>query len=117
MLAVAVVVVAGIAALATFAHHESSQPVSVRYSVTGSAHNVDVTYSTWDNQVITAARQTGVVLPWQKVVTTTGFSKGGALTVTLGSSGGTATCSVAVQGKTYTATATGPFASAQCRGF
>jgi dienelactone hydrolase len=115
----AVVVVGGIVALAVAAHHEATKPVTVRYRVTGNAHGVSIAYSTWDNQTISTARATASALPWSKQVTTTGFVRGGALTVKLGASGGTATCSATVDtnGRTYTATATGPFATAQCRGF
>lgn len=114
----AVLVVGAIVGLAVAAHHEATQPVTVRYSVTGTARSVGIAYSTFDNQTISTTKVTAPTLPWTKQLTTTGYTRGGALTVTLGASGGTATCSAtAGNGRTYTATATGPFASAQCRGF
>jgi len=117
--ALAVLIVGGIVALAVAAHHQATQPVTVRYSVTGNAHSVGIAYSTWDNQTISTTKVTAPALPWARQLTTTGFVRGGSLTVTLGASGGTATCSVTTSenNKTYTATATGPFASAQCLGF
>lgn len=114
----AVAIVGALVALAVSANHEATKAVTVRYAVTGSAHSVGIVYSTWDNQVISTTKVTAGALPWSKELTTKGFAKGGALTVTLGASGGTATCSVVVDnGRTYTATATGPHGAAQCRGF
>ncbi|SEO13563.1 hypothetical protein SAMN05216267_101856 [Actinacidiphila rubida] len=113
----ALLIVGAITALAVSANHQATQSVTVRYSVTGTAHSVGIAYSTYDNQVISQTKVTAATLPWNKVITTDGFTHGGALTVTLGASGGTASCTVVADGKTYTATASGPHSAAQCRGF
>lgn len=114
----AVVFVGAVAAIVAAVSHEATKSVSVKYSVTGTAGNVAIAYSTWRNDTISTSQETARTLPWHKNVTTKGFIKGGSLSVTLGAAGGTATCSVVVDnGSAHTATATGPFASADCTGF
>lgn len=99
-------------------HHEATKSVTVKYSVTRTARDVTIAYSTWRNENISTSEETARTLPWSKEVTTTGFVKGGSLSMTLGAQGGTAKCSVVVDnGKAYTATANGPFATADCTGF
>jgi hypothetical protein len=113
-----VVLAGGIAAIVASVNHEVTKSVTVKYSVTGTARNVAIAYSTWRNENLSTSQETARTLPWSKNVTTKGFVKGGSLAVTLGAEGGTATCSVVVDnGKPHTATASGPFASADCSGF
>lgn len=114
----ALVLAGGIGGIVAAVHHEATKSVTVKYSVTGTARDVAIAYSTWRNENISTSQDTARTLPWHKSVTTKGFVKGGSLSVTLGAAGGTATCSVVVgNGKPHTATANGPFASADCSGF
>lgn len=77
-----------------------------------------IAYSAWRNDTLSTGEATAPTLPWHRQVTTRGFTRGGSLAVSLGASGGTATCSVVVDnGKPHTATATGAFATADCSGF
>jgi len=113
-----VVLAGGITAIVASVHHEVTKSVTVKYSVTGTARDVSIAYSTWRNENISTSQDTARTLPWSKEVTTKGFVKGGSLSVALGAEGGTATCSVIVDnGKAHTATANGPFATADCSGF
>ncbi|MFJ2743196.1 hypothetical protein ACIO3O_26440 [Streptomyces sp. NPDC087440] len=97
---------------------EDKRVAKVAYEVTGDAKDVTITYSTFSNGATSANTVNKAPLPWKKEVDVKGLVKGGALTVTTGESGGTATCSVTVDGgKPRTATATGPFAVATCDGF
>lgn len=107
-----------IAGIATAVRNDTTKSVTVRYSVTGTARDVIVAYPTWRQQTIFTHKVTVNTLPWHKELTTNEFVKGGTLTITLGAGGGTATCSVVVgNGTSHTATATGPHATATCKGF
>jgi hypothetical protein len=115
---VAVVFIGGIIAIAAVVRDDAGKSVTVKYRVTGTAHDVTIGYPTWSDDTISTTKVTAGTLPWHKQLTTKGFVKGGSLSVTLGAGGGTATCSVVVDnGKAHTATATGPFATARCNGF
>ncbi|MFD3749354.1 hypothetical protein ACFWVT_03675 [Streptomyces cyaneofuscatus] len=97
---------------------ESERTVRVRYSVTGTAENVSISYSTYRDGDMSTSQETARTLPWTKEVTTKGFVKGGSLSITLGESGGKAVCSVTVDDDApRTATASGAFANASCSGF
>ncbi|WP_260190935.1 MmpS family transport accessory protein [Actinophytocola gossypii] len=96
---------------------EANREVTITYEVTGDAPAVDVDYTTYGDAV-SSAQETGVPLPWSKEVRTEGLVKGGSLLVTTGEQGGSATCRVLVDGReAQTATASGPFAMADCSGF
>lgn len=96
---------------------ESARVVTVHYEVTGDAKGVSVTYSTYGDSS-TLNQETAVNLPWSKDVQTSGLVKGGSLTATAGSEGGTVVCKVVIDGKeAKTATASGQFATASCGGF
>ncbi len=117
-LAVVVVLVAGIVAAVVAGTRESTKSVTVDYRVTGSARGVSIAYSTWHDGRLSVSQETVQTLPWRKTLSTDGFVRGGSLSITLGAEGGTAKCSVVVDGgKAYTATASGPFATADCTGF
>ncbi|MGR8009679.1 MmpS family transport accessory protein [Streptomyces hypolithicus] len=109
--------VAVLAVIADAVGDESHRPVRVRYSVTGDAWDVNITYAIWKDGNLASSGMSGVRLPWRVEVETTGFVRSGSLVVTVGASGGRAACSVAVDGeKPHTATATGRFAVATCDG-
>ncbi|HEX6360933.1 DUF4190 domain-containing protein [Actinophytocola sp.] len=95
-------------------NEEAAREAVIVYEVTGDAANVDVTYSTFGDEM-TTNDETVAALPWTKEVKTKGLVKEGQLIVTTGESGGTVTCKITVDGKEVeTATATGPFQMATC---
>ncbi|WP_434592093.1 hypothetical protein [Streptomyces sp. A5-4] len=97
---------------------EFERAVKVKYAVTGDAKDVTISYSEWSDGNLSTSTASDARLPWRKEVDTTGFLKGGHLTVVTGADGGTATCTVTVDGKKpRTSTASGPFATAICDGF
>ncbi|MFE3604275.1 hypothetical protein [Streptomyces goshikiensis] len=97
---------------------ESSRTVRITYAAAGNTQDVDITYSTWRDGNLEVNQDNDARLPWTKEIHTKGFLKGGTLVVTLGPDGGTATCSVTVDdARPITATASGAFASAVCKGF
>ncbi|MEE4541893.1 hypothetical protein V2S66_07915 [Streptomyces sp. V4-01] len=107
-----------VAGIATAVHGESTKQVTVRYSITGTARDVAVAYSTWHGGNISTTKETVKALPWHLKVTTKEYRTGGSLAVTLGASGGTVTCAaVKDDGKVHTDTASGPSATAYCSGF
>ncbi|MEU6849914.1 hypothetical protein ABZ901_08300 [Actinacidiphila alni] len=118
LLILVVLFAGGCAVIVATVSHEVTKTVKVKYSVTGTATNVTISYSTWHDDNISTSQETAKTLPWRKEVSTKGFIKGGTLTITLGEAGGKAECSVVVDnGTPKTATASGPFATASCDGF
>ncbi|MBT2397441.1 MmpS family transport accessory protein [Streptomyces sp. ISL-100] len=111
--------IAVIATIATMVDDDDAdRTVTVKYGVTGDAKDVTIAYTTWRDGKASSNTVSDAPLPWRKEVDTTGFAKGGSLTVTTGASGGTATCSVTVDsGEPQTATASGRFATATCDDF
>lgn len=107
-----------VAGIATAVHGQSTEKVTVRYSITGTARGVAVAYSTYEGGNISTTKKTLSTLPWHLEVTTKEYRTGGSLAVTLGSSGGTVTCSaVKDNGTVHTDTASGPSATAYCHNF
>jgi hypothetical protein len=99
-------------------NHEAKKTVKVEYKVTGTAKDVSVAYSKWENDNWSQSQSTVPKLPWTKEESATGLVKGGDLTVTTSASGGSVKCSVSVDGGTpKTATASGAYATASCDGF
>ncbi|MER7346869.1 hypothetical protein ABT390_15880 [Streptomyces aurantiacus] len=96
---------------------ETEREVTVTYEVTGDAKDLVITYSTYSDGNLSQSQVTDVDPPWRKEEKTTGFVKGGTLTVTTGASGGTVRCKVTADGTTRTATASGTAATAVCDGF
>ncbi|MFG3347868.1 hypothetical protein ACGF1Z_22715 [Streptomyces sp. NPDC048018] len=108
----------GCAAVLAGISDEVSKEVTVEYVVTGDARDVTIAYSVWNDDGVSSRSETVEKLPWRKTVTTKGFVKGGSLLISLSGSGGTATCSVTVDGNSpKTATASGPSSAAACSGF
>ncbi|MFJ6013309.1 hypothetical protein [Streptomyces sp. NPDC092952] len=109
---------AAVALTAAALSRDGTRPRLVTYRVTGTAEDVTVTYPSWQGDGVAAARLRLPALPWAGTTRTRGFMSGGAFTVTLGASGGEASCTVRVDGgPVRTATASGAFASASCDGF
>lgn len=120
MVAVLLALVAG-AVSAVLAHgvsQESSKTLRIRYEVTGTAKDVTLTYSTWQDEALSTGRLTLRTLPWAGELETRGFMNGGSFVVSLGRSGGDVACSVtADDGTRLTDRASGAFATATCSGF
>lgn len=99
------------------AAEDANTPVSITYEVTGDAENVTISYSTF-GESMRSSQASADSLPWTKTVETTGFVKGGTLSVSTGADGGTVKCKVTVgDEKPVTGTASGQFATANCSGF
>jgi hypothetical protein len=114
-LAVCVIWVAG---LTHVLNNPSEGIIDVRYSVTGTAHDVTITYSAFGDGGSATDQESASGLPWWKDVHISGRLKASSLTVTTGAAGGSVTCQVIVDGnQTRTSTATGRFAVASCNGF
>lgn len=112
------VFIGGIIAIGAAVRNDAGKSVTLKFSVTGTARDVTIAYPTFRDDTITTRKVKATTLPWHKELTTTGYVQGGALSLTLGPDGGTATCSVVVDnGKAHTKTATGPSATVACTGF
>ncbi|WP_329616732.1 hypothetical protein OG244_30005 [Streptomyces brevispora] len=97
---------------------EGSKKLRIRYEVTGTANDVTVTYSTWQDEALSTGRLTLRTLPWAGELETRGFMNGGSFVVGLGRSGGDVACSVTVDdGTRRTGRASGAFATARCDGY
>ncbi|GAB3449248.1 DUF4190 domain-containing protein [Actinophytocola sediminis] len=95
----------------------ANEQVIVSYEVTGDAPGVEIDYSTYGDTVV-SHNETIDTLPWSKEVETKGLMSGGSLIVTTGEQGGSVSCKVQIDGQeVQTATASGPFAIADCSGF
>ena len=121
-LLVAVVVLFGgcgaIVAVGTVAVvHEAKKNHTVVYSVTGTGQASDITYATLQqgNGQNGESQVTDVPLPWTKTITVSGLITTFSLSGTVGSDGGTVTCTITEDGSQLsTNTATGAFATANC---
>ncbi|MFI9813233.1 MmpS family transport accessory protein [Saccharothrix variisporea] len=88
---------------------------TVVYEITGDAKTADVRYSTYSDGDSATEQERAAVLPWSKVVKAKGVLSAGTLTAMAGADGGTVTCRITVDGvERKTASATGPFALADC---
>ena len=88
---------------------------TVAYEITGDARTADIRYSTYSDGDSATEQQQAASLPWSKTLRVKGFFSGGTLTAMAGADGGTVTCRITVDGvEKKTATATGPFALANC---
>lgn len=107
--------VAIVAGTANSVSNDINKSKTVVYHVTGTAKDVNVSFTTWNNGN-SSTSQEDVTLPWSQQETSSGLFSGGFLIVTVGSGGGTATCSVTVNnGTPMTATANGALTSANCQ--
>ena len=90
---------------------------TVVYSVTGSGQANDITYATLQqgSGQNGEAQVTNVNLPWTKTITASGLFTSFSVSATVGSGGGTVTCTITEDGQQLnTNTATGAFATAAC---
>ena len=89
----------------------------INYSVTGSGTANDITYDTLQegNGQNGEAQVTNVALPWSKTIQASGLVTAFTLSATVGSGGGSVTCTITEDGKVVnTNTATEAFATATC---
>jgi hypothetical protein len=103
----------------TAVDHAAHVNHTIVYSVTGTGTANDVTYDTLQegNGQSGEAQETNVTLPWTKTIHASGLVRVYSLGATVGSSGGSVTCSITEDGKLVSHnTAVGAFASAQCSG-
>ncbi|MCP2255176.1 membrane protein [Prauserella aidingensis] len=99
-------------------NEEANREVTVQYEVTGDAPSVSISYTTFGDGNTSMNQADVTDLPWSKELTTKGLFKGGSLTVSTGSQGGSVTCTVTVDGEdTKSSTASGEFSTASCDGF
>ncbi|WP_156756289.1 hypothetical protein [Actinokineospora pegani] len=92
---------------------------TVVYTVSGTAKDASVTYTSYSAGSWSTNTENGVALPWTKTLEVDrGILSGGSLMVTTGMDGGEVTCGVQVDGaQAKTAKASGQFAGAHCSGF
>jgi hypothetical protein len=91
------------------------QKHTVVYRVDGIGSGATIGYDTWDNSHGGTATATNVTLPWSKTVGGSGLFSVYQVTVTLGPGGGSATCSLTVDGtQVSTNVASGPLGLATC---
>jgi hypothetical protein len=98
---------------------QANEVVTLHYEVTGDAQNVNISYTTYGDNVTGSSSQESVTtLPWTKELQVKGLVKGGSLTVTADADGGTVACKVVVGGRQpKTSSSSGPFATAFCTDF
>ncbi|CAL9672292.1 hypothetical protein SUDANB95_07561 [Actinosynnema sp. ALI-1.44] len=88
---------------------------TVVYEITGDVDKADIRYSTYSDGDSTTEQEPAAALPWSKTLKVKGLLSAGTLTAMAGPTGGTVTCRILVDGvQRKTATATGPFALANC---
>jgi hypothetical protein len=98
-------------------NHAAHVQHTVVYSVTGSGQANDITYATIQEGSGQSgeAQVTNVNLPWSKTITASGLFTAFDVSATVGSGGGTLTCTITEDGQQLsTNTASGAFASADC---
>lgn len=106
------------AVLSDVLHSEGSRKVHIRYEVTGTAHDVVLTYSTWRGEELSTGRLALRSLPWAGELDSRGFMSGGSFVVSVGRGGGDVSCSVTVDdGTRRTDSASGAYATANCDGY
>ena len=121
LLVAVVVLFGGCAALITGAgvavNHAAHVTHTIVYSVTGTGQANDITYSTFQEGAGQngTAQVTNVNLPWSKTTSASGLITVFSVNASVGSGGGSVTCSITEDGKQVaTNTASGAFASADC---
>ncbi len=109
---VTIVSLAGVAV-----NHAAHVNHTVVYSVTGTGQATDITYSTLQegNGQNGTAQVTNVSLPWSKTITVSGLITVFDVSATVGTDGGTVSCTITEDGRQIAHNAaSGAFASADC---
>ena len=89
---------------------------TVVYTVSGTG-SADITYFAWDNNHGGSADISNAPLPWTKTITGSGLFNSYSVIATVGPNGGSASCSVTVDGnQVSTNTASGALSAATCTG-
>ena len=97
--------------------HVAKTDHTVVYTVTGSGLANDITYATLQegNGQNGESQVTNVTLPWTKTIIASGLITAFSLSGTVGSGGGSVTCTISEDGNQLsTNTASGAFATASC---
>jgi hypothetical protein len=97
--------------------HEAKKNHTVVYSVTGTGQATDITYATLQqgNGQNGESQVTNVPLPWTKTIVASGLITAFSLSGTVGSDGGSVTCTISEDGSQLsTNTASGALATASC---
>ena len=97
--------------------HAAKKDHTVVYTVTGTGQATDITYATLQqgSGQNGESQVTNVPLPWTKTIIVSGLITAFSLSGTVGTNGGTVTCTISEDGSQLsTNTASGPFASASC---
>lgn len=107
-------VAAGFTLFGNEGDERAGNEITVTYEVRGTGSEAEVTYLGQDQGM---AQETGVSLPWSKVVPVRGWDRIVSMTAANGPAGGDITCRILVEGRVMTEqTSSGPYASASCSG-
>ncbi|MFI1464172.1 MmpS family transport accessory protein [Nocardia carnea] len=114
LIVVLLVAAAGFTFLGNEGDERAGNEITVTYEVRGTGSEAAVTYLGQDQGM---AQETGVSLPWSKVVPVRSWDRIVSMTAANGPAGGDITCRILVGGRVMTEqTSSGPYASASCSG-
>ncbi|MFD4405074.1 MmpS family transport accessory protein [Nocardia sp. NPDC058499] len=114
VLILVLLVAAGFTLFRNEGDERAGNEISVTYEVRGTGSEAAVTYLGQDQGM---AQETGVSLPWSKVVPVRDWDRIVSMTAANGPAGGDITCRILVDGRVMTEqTSSGPYASASCSG-
>jgi cytoskeletal protein RodZ len=117
ILLIVILIIVIIASAAKTVTDAAKKSHTIVYSVTGTGQASDITYDTLqEGQGQNGeAQETNVTLPWTKTITASGLFTAFDVSATVGSNGGSVTCTITEDGKQIaTNTANGAFATADC---
>lgn len=97
-------------------HDANSKKHTIVYTVTGTG-TADITYFVFDNGNSGTSQVSDAQLPWTKTITGSGLFNSYSVIATVGSGGGTVTCTLSVDGKQVSSNSgSGELSSANCTG-
>lgn len=115
--AIIVLVIVVIVAAGTAIDNADKARHTIVYTVTGTG-SPSITYDSFDNGHNGSTQISNASLPWSKTIVGSGIFNFYSVDATLGTDGGSITCTLTVDGKRIsTNTANGELASATCNGF
>jgi hypothetical protein len=117
ILIIVILIIVIVASAAKSVNDAVTKVHTVVYSVAGSGTATTITYDTLQSGSGQngEAQDTNVPLPWSKTIHASGLITAYTVSATVGSDGGTVTCTITVDGKVVnTNTANGAFATATC---
>lgn len=114
--AVIVLIIVIVVAAGTAINNANNAKHTIVYTVTGTG-SPTITYDSFDNGHNGSTQISNAPLPWSKTITGSGLFNFYSVDATLGTDGGSITCTITVDGKRVsTNTANGELASATCTG-